>query len=238
MSEADLLRLAQGGDYDAFEALHALLEPPLARFVRRLIGSAQEAEDIVQDTFISLYRALARIDPPEKLRPYLFRIARNRCYDSLRRQGRYDQLSLDDEPVSLRVSFTAGQDVPQPEDVAHWLLLYMEVQEAMDRLPELQRQALIMYSEQELSYAEIAEAMSVSVGTVKSRLFHAKKTLRGLLRPETLLALGYGLRDDPPPPPSSARSNSGPGPVTEPLAEVSDMTDAPTEQTQTLDKSA
>ena len=59
----------------------------------------------------------------------------------------------------------------------------------MERLPELQRQALILFSEEGLSYNEIAEAMDTSIGTVKSRLFHAKQGLRRLLRPDTLQAL-------------------------------------------------
>jgi RNA polymerase sigma-70 factor, ECF subfamily len=188
--EHDLLLRARAGDYDAFDELHALLEPAIARFVRRLVGSAQEAEDIVQDTFIALYLNMDRIEPVEKLRPYIFRIARNKCYDLLRRQGRFEEVSLDDEPVYVRVSFDlASQNSIPPDDVAHWLLLNLEVQEAMELLPELQRQALILYCEEGLSYAEIAEAMDTSLGTIKSRLFHAKKNLRGLLKPETLQAI-------------------------------------------------
>lgn len=194
-AEHELLRQAQAGDYDAFEALYASLEPSLQRFARRLIGDGPEADDVVQDTFIALYNHMRRIDPVENLRPYVFRIARNRAYDTLRKQGRFNQLSLEDEPVNVRVSFTASQDCLQPEDATHWLLLYMEVQEAMERLPELQRQALILFSEEDMSYAEIAEVMEVSIGTVKSRLFHAKKTLRGLLKPETLQAVSSSLVD-------------------------------------------
>jgi RNA polymerase sigma-70 factor, ECF subfamily len=195
-AEHELLRQAQNGDYGAFDELHASLEPAVRRFVQRLIGPGQEAEDITQDTFIALYLNLERVDPPEKLRPYVFRIARNRCYDRLRREGRYEHISLDDEPVSLRVSFDiAERNGTPPDEAAHWLLLHLEVQEAMDKLPELQRQALILYSEEGLSYAEIAEVMDVTVGTIKSRIFHAKKNLRGLLKPETLQAITDDLED-------------------------------------------
>ena len=81
----------------------------------------------------------------------------------------------------------------RPEDVAHWLMLHMEVQEAMDQLPELQRQTLILYAEEGLSYAEIAEVMNTSIGTVKSRLYYAKRQLRKLLHPDTLRALDEDL---------------------------------------------
>ena len=195
--EYRLLERSREGDHDAFGELQAELEPPIRRFVRRLIGYHHAEDDIVQTVFIALYRNMHRIDPIENLRPYVYRMARNRCYDELRSQGRFQKVSLDDEPAELWVSFTAAQDEqPQSEDVAHWLLLGLEVREAMDRLPELQRQTLILYSEEEMSYAEIAEAMNCSIGTVKSRLFYAKKTLRQLLRPDTVRALDLEFETD------------------------------------------
>lgn len=195
-SESDLLQRAQAGDDEAFGLLVARLEAPIRRFVWRLIGSSDAEDDIVQDVFIAFYKHLRRLDPAQGLRPYLFRMVRNRTYDELRRRGRYETFSLDDEPVEAYASFSTYAEIcDQPEDVAHWLLIQLEVREAMDRLPELQRQALILYSEEGLSYAEIAAAMDTTMGTVKSRLFHAKKTLRCLLRPETLQALDAAFAD-------------------------------------------
>lgn len=193
-AERELLAAARGGDYDAFELLHERLAPPLTRFVRRLIGETGEVEDVVQDALIALYMHLPDIDPPEKLRPFLYRVARNRCYDILRHQGRWEQVSTDldeDDPVGVRVAFdiASAVDATAPEDATNWLLMVMEVRTAIERLPENQRQALILYCEEDLSYAEIAETMNVSIGTVKSRLFHAKRNLRGLIPPRTLAAI-------------------------------------------------
>lgn len=203
--ERALFYQAQAGDYEAFEELHRRLELPLMRFVRRLIGDSFEVEDIVQDTLIALYTHLPTLDPPEKLRPFLFRVARNRCYDSLRQQGRYESVSVDtdeDDPVGVRIAFDIANAVGEtsPEDATAWLLMLMEVKAAMDRLPELQRQALILYCEEGLSYLEIAEVMDVSIGTIKSRLFHAKKSLRGLIPPRSLTAIeeALGLYADEP----------------------------------------
>lgn len=190
LSEDELLRRAQAGDDEAFGVLLLKVESPVRRFIWRLIGTHDAEDDIVQDVFISLYNNLDRIEPGQGLRPYLFRMVRNRSYDELRKLRRYEFVSLDEEPVETFASFNSmTDDADQPEDVAHWLLIQLEVREAMERLPELQRQALILYSEENLSYAEIAQAMDTTIGTVKSRLFHAKKTLRRLLRPETLRAL-------------------------------------------------
>lgn len=198
LAEVELLKAAQAGDQDAFETLWREFEPPLLRFVGRLIGAGQEAEDIVQETLMALYLHLDQIDPPEKLRPYVFRIARNRCYDLLRRDGRFEQIDMPDDeaPVSVRVSFAGESSVP-PDDAVHWLLLHLEVKEAMDRLPELQRQALTLYAEEEMSYAEIADIMGVTLGTIKSRIFHAKQTLRRLLRRETLAAIDSDETPEP-----------------------------------------
>lgn len=194
MDEAEayhLLALAQAGDHDAFAQLHDQLAPPLNRFVFRLLGDAQDAEDVVQDTLMTLYLHLNEIDPPEKLRPYVYRVARNRCYDRLRRSGRYEQVAMEDDEqsVSVRVSFTQSAQDVLPDDAAHWLLLQLEVSEAIARLPELQRQTLTLYAEDEMTYAEISQIMNVSIGTVKSRLFNAKQSLRRMLPRSTVLAI-------------------------------------------------
>lgn len=188
--ENDLLRCAQAGDEEAFGVILLKMDPQLRRFIRRLIGTNDAEDDIVQDVFIALYRNLGSIDPDKGLRPYLYRMVRNRSYDELRKLGRYRVYSLDAEPADAYASLEALPDGgEEPEEVAHWLMIQLEVREAMDRLPENQRQALILFAEEGLSYAEIAEAMNTSIGTIKSRLFHAKQNLRRLVRPEVLQAL-------------------------------------------------
>lgn len=189
--ETVLLYAAQGGDYEAFGALQLILEPEVRRFVWRLVGDS-EADDVTQEVFVALFKNLEQIDPPAKLRPFVFRVARHRAYDALRRRGRYEPVTLDDEPLMEWISLV-NAEVGRPEEIAHWLLIHLEVQEAMNRLPELQRQTLILYAEEGLSYAEIADIMETTVGTVKSRLHYAKKTLRQLLRPETLKSLDEEL---------------------------------------------
>jgi RNA polymerase sigma-70 factor, ECF subfamily len=207
-----LLLRAQAGDYEAFEQLYSLLEPAITRYVRRLIGEGQACEDVVQDTFIALYMNLERISPPGNLRPYVYRIARNNCYDLLRWERRSDTVSLDDEavgrpsPVVFRLH---DENTAPPDEVTHWLLLALEVREAIDRLPAAQREALILYVDESLTYAEIAEVTGVNIGTVKSRLFHAKRTLRGLVRPEILLAIQGDIDADQTTPDASIREQMG-----------------------------
>ena len=189
--ESELLLALQAGDHDAFVGLMQRLESPLRRYVRRLIGDSDVEDDIVQDVFFSLYRKCDRIDARRGLRPYLFRMARNRCYDELRRQGRFQSVSLDEEPEDQ--AFSLAETLPDPseptDELAHWLFIQLVVREAMEKLPENQRQALILYAEEQMSYAEIAVATNTNPGTVRSRLSHARRTLRRLVPPWVLAAL-------------------------------------------------
>jgi RNA polymerase sigma-70 factor (ECF subfamily) len=186
-TEHDLLERARAGNRDAFAALQAALEGPARRFVRRLIGPS-DAD-------------LERLDTGDKLRPFLFRVLRNQCYDELRAQGRYEAVSFEDESADVETTALTVAPQPGPDETAHWLLLYGEVQAAIDRLPESQRQVLLLYTVAGLSYAEIAEAMGTRIGTVKSRLHYAKQNLISRLHPETLAALdvayaGEGRNDE------------------------------------------
>jgi RNA polymerase sigma-70 factor (ECF subfamily) len=193
LDEPTLLHKVKDGDDLAFQQLQAELEPQMRRFVRRLIGSSYAEDDIIQDAFIALYQNLERIEPIEKLRPYLYGIVRNRCYTELRQARRFETVGIEDEPELDfgESSVVLADDGSPPDEVTHWLLLHLEVQQAMNKLPVVQRQVLLMYSEEALSYQEIAEIMNTSVGTVKSRIFYAKRALRSLLRIETLRALEF-----------------------------------------------
>lgn len=184
------MQQAQAGDYTAFEALYDALYPSVWRFIVRLVGES-EADDIAQITFIAFYRNLGRIAPPETMRAYLFKIARNRCTDLLRQQGRYETDPLDETNLPrARVTFSGTPLAP--EDATHWLLLLLDVREAMHQLPELQRQTLLLYAEERLTIPEIAVVMDTQPGTVKSRLHHARKTLKRLLPPGTVAAVEEG----------------------------------------------
>ena len=124
----------------------------------------------------------SRVRPAENLLPFLYRIVRNRCYDELRRRGRFQVVSLDEDPGETGITpgalLAAG---PAPDEAVHWALVMAEVRRAIDRLPELQWQALILYCEEELSYDQIAAALGTDVGTVKSRIHYARRHLRRIV---------------------------------------------------------
>lgn len=206
--EQELLLAAQEGDLDAYEELQGLLEPDIRRYIQRKIYDSYTVDDIMQDVFLAFYQNLQRIDPVENLRPYIFRIARNKCYDDLRKLEKNADVSLDDDPVQMRVSFNEAQHQPKPDDLTHWMLLHLEVQAAIEQLPDNQREALVLYSEEQMSYAEIAEIMDCSIGTVKSRLYYAKKNLRGLMNQETLAVLDEEFAETPKTPKKSQQNQA------------------------------
>ena len=186
---AEDFRLAQQGDRAAFGRVRRRLEAPLVRFVRRLLGPESGVDDVLQDAFLALYMNLERVDPVEKARPFLYRIVRNLCYDELRRRGRYDVTSLEAGPQPAWGDHTPA--VPAAERL-HWCLVYDGVRDAIDRLPGHQREAMLLYCGEKLSYREMAEALNVSLGTVKSRMYYARENLVKILGPETLEGLGLG----------------------------------------------
>ena len=188
-SQSDLFDRARSGDRVAFDDLQRNLEPSIRNYIVRLIGPSDREDEIAQDAFLSLYSNLAKVEEAAHLRPFLFRIVRNLCYDELRRQRRFDFVPIEEGSYSSpELSWILDQRL-QDEEV-HWIIAYSEVQKAMERLPELQRQSLILRYEQDLTYREIAEAMGTDTGTIKSRIHYGRSNLRKLLGPRLLRALG------------------------------------------------
>jgi len=146
--------------------------PYLRRFARGLTGDAALADDLVQDC---LERALAKehlYDPARQLRAWLYAILRNIYISGLRRKGRagvvksVDDLAAEEEAV-------AGE---QEDHVA-----IRSISEALDRLPELHREVILLVALEDMSYREVAEIIGVPVGTVMSRLSRARSALRAML---------------------------------------------------------
>lgn len=191
--ERTLLRGVQTGDTAAFSRLRDAMHPRLQRFVIRLIGRQDSVEEIVQDTFTALYLKLERIESADHLWPFVFRVARNLCYDELRRRNRYDFVSVshgsEDTHEHHYVPVDSG---PLPDDDTEMMLIVTGVRAAMERLPEQQRQALLLYGEMGLSYKEVADAMSIDIGTVKAHIHNGRKKLRTLIAPDVLRVLGIG----------------------------------------------
>ncbi len=166
-------RLARG-DTDAVAGLYGRYGRPLFAYVAQLVGDAGLAEEIVQDTFVAAWRSAAAFQGRSSVASWLFGIARRQARDRLRRN-----LPITD-PVERLESVPA--DDPEPEAAAIAAASRDELAAAIRRLPDQDREILVLTFARELGGPEIAEILGIPAGTVKSRLFNARRRLREQLR--------------------------------------------------------
>jgi len=166
-TEDELLAIrCQLGEAVAFDDLIARWHGPLWGFVRRLAGDDEAAREILQDVWVRVIRGIPRLRDGAKLRAWLFGIARRTLMDRLRDQ--YARLPAADVDVEEIATDTAADDIHDVEALEY----------ALGRIPLVEREAVTLFYLQELSLNEIAEALNVPVGTVKSRLFRGRRLLR------------------------------------------------------------
>lgn len=160
----------QLGDRAAFDALIARWAAPVAAYARRVTQDGDAAAELTQDIWLRTFRGLGRLRDPQRFRSWLFGIAHRAFADSLRR--RYAGLPLADEDADALVDETADHE---NLDL---------VERGLARLPPVEREILTLFYLQDLPIAEIAEALSIASGTVKSRLHRARHLLRDVLEEE------------------------------------------------------
>ena len=178
--EPELVARSRRGDLDAFNRLVERYQTPLYNLCLRMLGSPQTAEDATHEAFINAFRAVHTFKGAA-FKAWLFRIAANACYDELRRRKARPARSLDEPQGAEERQLDPSQEGPSPEDRAEQQELGRLIQSALLEIPEEQRAAVILCDVQGLDYAEVAVAMSVSLGTVKSRIFRGRAHLRAVL---------------------------------------------------------
>lgn len=167
--DAVLVASARNGDLDAFEALVRRHSRAVYAHALRFFGDPASADDVTQEVFIKVYRSLATFDERARFTTWLYRVTRNACLDEVR-AGRRRPVPADpfDTP---RISGDFSDEV----------VLSAAVEHAMRSLAPEDRDALSAVALFGLSYTDAAEALSVPVGTVKSRVFRARKSLAATL---------------------------------------------------------
>jgi len=163
-----LVALIRRGHHGAFEALVSRYESRLLAFCRHMLASKEDAEDVLQEVFAAAFNAMQADDRPLNVRPWLYRIARNRSLNHLRRQ---QPIGVDSMDIHYAEGgLTTADKVHRRED---FRMLLSDVGE----LPETQRTALLLREIDALSYEQIAEAMDTTVPSVKSLLVRARVAL-------------------------------------------------------------
>jgi len=179
--ELELVRRARvHGGTEAFETLVKRYEKPLYNFFLRSLRNAALAEEYFQETFLRCCRGLETFDadsPEANFKAWVYRIATNLVRDEIRKPAFQRALAMEQE-----FGMDAEADkAPTPEDQASWAQQRARVRRAVTRLPELPREVVILHQFQGLSYPEIAEALQIPLGTVKSRMHAALEDLRRIL---------------------------------------------------------
>jgi RNA polymerase sigma factor (sigma-70 family) len=163
-----LIAMARAGNPGAFEAIVDRYQGRLLGFCRQMLGSTEDAEDVLQEVFVNAYRAMLGDEREINLRPWLYRIARNRCLNHLRKPTADAQESMDMVPVVEAAS--TAEKVHNREE-------FRQLLTDVGKLPETQRSALLLREMDAMSYEEIAQAMETSVPSVKSLLVRARISL-------------------------------------------------------------
>ena len=160
--------MARSGNPCAFETIVDRYQGRLLGFCRQMLNSTEDAEDVLQEVFVNAYRAMLADEREINLRPWLYRIARNRCLNHLRKPTADAQESMDMVPTVEAAS--TAEKVHNREE-------FRQLLTDVSKLPETQRSALLLREMDALSYEEIAHAMDTSVPSVKSLLVRARISL-------------------------------------------------------------
>lgn len=160
-----LLTAAKNGDIEAFEAIVRSHTPAVYAHAVRFFGAPSAAEDVVQEVWLKVYRSLGTFDERAKLSTWLYRVTRNTCLDMVRAGKR--------RPVVL----DALDTVAAPGDLADEVALSASLERAITSLQPEDRDAFSAVALFGLTYAEASEALGVPAGTVKSRVFRARRSL-------------------------------------------------------------
>ncbi len=179
--DRELVLRWQGGDESAFEVLVERHERRVFRLLMRMMGTREEAEDVSQETFLSLHRHGKRFRSEARFSTFVYRVAANAALNRRRTLGRARARS---ERFAVRQA--AGDNLPyaprDPEDAALGSELTARVQDALQTLTPSLRMPVVLYDIEGLAYGEIAEILGVAEGTIKSRIHRARKALRDELQ--------------------------------------------------------
>ena len=163
-----LIAMARSGNPGAFETIVDRYQGRLLGFCRQMLGSTEDAEDVLQEVFVNAYKAMLADEREINLRPWLYRIARNRCLNYLRKPKAEAQETMDMVPEV---------DAASTAEKVHNREEFRQILCDVNKLPETQRAALLLREMDALSYEEIAAAMDTTVPSVKSLLVRARISL-------------------------------------------------------------
>jgi len=174
-----LVKLARKGDQHAFAEIVSLYKDKLYQLAYRMTGNRQEAEDVVQETFLRVYKNLDQFDDKQKFSTWIYRIATNQCIDRLRKKRKVYSLDAESsEHEGLDGYDMMPSDNRTPESELLLSETQILVQKALETLPPKYKSVMILRYMQDLSLQEIAEVLDMPVTTVKTRVHRGREFMR------------------------------------------------------------
>lgn len=173
LDEVTLVSRAQDGDLRSFEQLVTLYEGPLFRLAVRMVGDRHEAEDILQETLVAVWRGLPDLGDPVAFPRWIYQVATRRCLNLLRTRDRRPVRPTTDADLES----AADHAGVQPDGLTEQRAAAESLAGLLRDLPADQRACWLLHTFHDLTYAEIAEIMAVGDATVRGRIARARKTL-------------------------------------------------------------
>jgi RNA polymerase sigma-70 factor (ECF subfamily) len=163
-----LIKQFLSGNQHAFNMLAYNWQQPLFNFCLRYIGDTDSAKDIVQTVLVKIYQKLRTLDDHSKFSSWIYSITRNLCFDEIKRKKHE---SIDKQALEIEDTNNYENEINK-NDVANVLKC------ALQKIPEDQREVIILKTYHDLKFIEIAEILGISINTVKSRMYHGLRALK------------------------------------------------------------
>jgi RNA polymerase sigma-70 factor (ECF subfamily) len=182
ISDEDLIEKFQRGDIYAYELIVKRYKDQLLNFVYRFLGNQEEAEDVVQETFLRVYRNRHAYQRVAKFSTWIYTIAGNLARTELRRRNRRRIFSLSNMGVDDK-EYEISDEFSSPEKHTNTVLSEEIIQKEINKLSPKFREVIILRDIQELSYEEISKIIQVPIKTMKSHVNHTRLRLQSRLKP-------------------------------------------------------
>lgn len=182
-ADYELVKKAKAGDGRAYDQLMEMYHDAVFNIILRMVHNRQEAEDLAQETFIKAYNSITSFNEEYAFSTWLFKIASNHCIDFFRKR-KLKTYSMD-EPVKYKDDEITHEYADHAPTVDKEMVASEKsriIRQAIEKLPEKYRQAIILRHHEEKSYEEIAEILDLPLGTVKARIFRAREMLKKILK--------------------------------------------------------
>ncbi len=167
----------QLGEREALEELVGRWERPLLFYLRRFVPDGQDPLQVLQEVWLKVLGDIRSLRDPARLAPWLYTLARNAVMDNLRDHYRRD-------PLAAAADAVAGDEAATADDGMGWFVAAEQVHYGLSRVSVVDREVLTLYFLNDLSIDDIAGVLRIPPGTVKSRLFQARRNLRAVLQPQ------------------------------------------------------